>query len=79
MTISRDTQVTGLEGRFDTLLDQNQRIMKENELLRRALLRHPSGALQIRSVERSLGRAYRHTGSTESDGLRSNSEPLGKD
>ena len=79
MTISGDTHVIGLEGRFDTLLDQNQRIMKENALLRQALLRHPSGALQIRSVERSLGRAYRQTGSTESDGLSANSEPLGKD
>jgi len=61
MTISRDTQVTGLEGRFDTLLDQNQRIMKENELLRRALLRHPSGALQIRSMEPGIpaGRFHR--------------------
>ncbi len=66
MTISKEASFTGLEKRFDTLLDQNQRIMQENELLRRELLRHPSGALQIRSVERSLGRAYRQIDSTES-------------
>lgn len=66
MTISKEASFTGLEKRFDTLLDQNQRIMQENELLRPELLRHPSGALQIRSVERSLGRAYRQIDSTES-------------
>jgi len=69
MTISKEASFTGLEKRFDTLLDQSQRIMQENELLRRELLRHPSGALQIRSVERSLGRAYRQIDSTESPGI----------
>ncbi|WP_343819317.1 hypothetical protein ISN75_04370 [Dyella marensis] len=69
MTISKEAGFTGLEKRFDTLLDQNQRIMQENELLRRELLQHPSGALQIRSVERSLGRAYRQIDSTESHGI----------
>lgn len=44
---------------FDVLLDQHQRVQKENDLLRIELMRHPSGAMQIRSVERSLGRAYR--------------------
>lgn len=44
---------------FDVLLVQNQRIQRENDLLRLELMRHPSGAMQIRSVERSLGRAYR--------------------
>ncbi|MBT2119685.1 hypothetical protein KK141_21375 [Dyella sp. LX-66] len=69
MTISKEAGFTGLEKRFDTLLDQNQRIMQENELLRRELLQHPSGALQIRSVERSLGRAYRQIDSIESHGI----------
>ena len=44
---------------FDVLLDQHQRVQKENDLLRIELMRHSSGAMQIRSVERSLGRAYR--------------------
>ena len=44
---------------FDVLLDQNQRVQKENDLLRIELMRHASGAMQILSVERSLGRAYR--------------------
>jgi hypothetical protein len=49
----------GLERAFDVLLDQSQRIQKENELLRQELMRHASGALQIRSVERALCMAYR--------------------
>lgn len=59
--MSADLNVNGygLERAFDVLLDQSQRIQKENELLRQELLRHPSGALQIRAVERSLGIAYR--------------------
>ncbi len=64
--ISKNADYTGLEKSFDTLLDQNRRIMQENELLRRELLRHPSGALQIRSVERSLGLAYRQIDCSES-------------
>lgn len=35
---------------FDVLLDQHQRVQKENDLLRIELMRHPSGAMQIRSV-----------------------------
>lgn len=69
MTISKDAGFTGLEKHFDTLLDQNHRIMQENDLLRRELLRHPSGALQIRSVERSLGNAYRQIDPVESHGV----------
>lgn len=57
--MTKDASCAGLEKTFDVLLDQNQRITLENELLRRELLKHPSGALQIRSVERSLGLAYR--------------------
>lgn len=64
--ISKNADYTGLEKSFDTLLDQNRRIMQENELLRRELLRHPSGALQIQSVERSLGLAYRQIDCSES-------------
>jgi len=76
MTISNDAHATGLEGRFDTLLDQNQGLAQENELLRRELLRHSSGALQIRSAERSLGLAYRQIDSTESHELLADREPL---
>lgn len=69
MTTVVDVNCNGLERAFDVLLDQNQRIMQENELLRGELLRHPSGALQIRSVERSLGMAYRQADYTESRGV----------
>jgi len=69
MTMSKEASFTGLEKHFDTLLDQNLRVMQENEMLRRQLLRHPSGALQIRSVERSLGRAYVQIDSKETHGI----------
>ena len=59
MTTELNLSCYGLERNFDVLLDQNQRIQKENELLRQELMRHPSGALQIRLIERSLGMAYR--------------------
>ena len=59
MTTSPDLFCHGLLRSFDVLLDQNQRVQKENDLLRDELMRHPSGALQIRRVEHSLGRAYR--------------------
>lgn len=71
MTTAVDVNCIGLERAFDVLLDQNQRIMRENELLRGELLRHPSGALQIRSVERSLGLAYGQIDCTESRGVAS--------
>jgi hypothetical protein len=67
--MSKEASFTGLEKHFDTLLDQNLRVMQENEMLRRQLLRHPSGALQIRSVERSLGRAYVQIDSKETHGI----------
>jgi len=69
MTMSKEASFTGLEKHFDTLLDQSLRVMQENEMLRRQLLRHPSGALQIRSVERSLGRAYGQIDSKETHGI----------
>lgn len=47
MTISSNSHVTGLEGRFDTPLGQNQCVTQQNELLGRALLRHSSDAPQI--------------------------------
>ena len=59
MTAGFNVNGFGLERAFDVLLDQSQRIQKENELLRQELMRHPSGALQIRLIERSLGMAYR--------------------
>lgn len=59
MTTELNLGCYGLDRNFDVLLDQNQRIQKENELLRQELMRHPSGALQIRLIERSLGMAYR--------------------
>jgi hypothetical protein len=59
MTTDPSPSCNGLQRAFDVLLDQNQRVEKENDLLRDELMRHPSGALQIRSVERSLGLAYR--------------------
>lgn len=69
MTTAVDVNGMGLEKAFDVLLDQNQRIMRENELLRGELLRHPSGALQVRAVERSLGLAYRQIDYAESRGI----------
>jgi hypothetical protein len=50
-----------LERDFDILLEHNRRLTEENELLRAELRRHPTGVMQIRSVERSLASAYRST------------------
>jgi hypothetical protein len=60
MTTDLEIEGNHLERVFDVLLDQNCRLVQENELLRAALKCHPTGVLQIRSVERSLARAWRH-------------------
>jgi len=60
MTTDRKPESNRLERVFDVLLDQNRRLLYENELLRTELKRHPTGVLQIRSIERSLASAWRH-------------------
>jgi hypothetical protein len=62
MTTVRGLGDSCLERDFDVLLEQNRRLMDENELLRAELKRHSAGALQIRAVERSLASAYRSNG-----------------
>ena len=58
MTTDREFEGNRLERVFDVLLDQNRRLVQENELLRAALKCYPAGVLQIHSVERSLARAW---------------------
>lgn len=48
-----------LQRALDVLLDENCRIIRENELLREELLKQASGADKIRSIEDSLASAYR--------------------
>lgn len=48
-----------LQRALDVLLDENCRIIRENELLKAELLNHASGADKIRSIEDSLASAYR--------------------
>ena len=60
MTIDRELEGNRLERVFDVLLDQNCRLVQENELLRAALKCYPAGVLKIRSVERSLAPAWQY-------------------
>jgi hypothetical protein len=57
-TIQRST-FSNLERAFDVLLDENRRIIRENDLLREELLRHAFGPEKIRLIEDSLASAYR--------------------
>lgn len=70
MTTAQDGN-SRLERDFDILLEHNRRLTEENELLRIELRRYPAGALQIRSIERSLASAHR-------SGERGEGNPFGR-
>ena len=57
MTTTRNSD-SRLERDFDILLQQNERLMEENESLRVELRRLSAGGVPIRSVESSLTPAY---------------------
>lgn len=64
-TIQRSA-FNSLERAFDVLLDENRRIIRENDLLREELRRHAFGSERIRLIEDSLASAYREYDSTTS-------------
>ena len=43
---------------LETAREENQRLMREINLLRAQLRRHPSGELQIRQAQRTLASLY---------------------